>query len=233
MKNEYLQLLPNVGDHRRDRLVGDRLHWGWARSPRNSRRRGIGGPRVRRRHRHDQWIDRGQQADPGGNAENIGRSCAPRPHPARLLQGSGEDGHAFSSRSTTSATRSSRRLRPARRCPTAPITLLGRGNTCVNTGGEKVFPEEVEAALMSHPDVFDVLVVGVPDERLGQRVPAVSSRPRPGTTPTFDELTAHACATRLPATRCLRRRSGSSTRSSDSRDRQGRLSPPGQRLHHA
>ena len=53
------------------------------------------------------------------------------------------------------------------------ITLLGRGNTCVNTGGEKVFPEEVEAALMSHPDVFDVLVVGVPDERLGQRVAAV------------------------------------------------------------
>jgi 3-oxocholest-4-en-26-oate---CoA ligase len=71
------------------------------------------------------------------------------------------------------------------------ITLLGRGNTCVNTGGEKVFPEEVEAALMSHPDVFDVLVVGVPDERLGQRVAALVE-PRPGTSPTFDELTAHA-----------------------------------------
>ena len=70
------------------------------------------------------------------------------------------------------------------------ITLLGRGNTCVNTGGEKVFPEEVEAALMSHPDVFDVLVVGVPDERLGQRVAAVVE-PRPGAKPTFDELSAH------------------------------------------
>src|SRR4051794_1965025 len=70
------------------------------------------------------------------------------------------------------------------------ITLLGRGNTCVNTGGEKVFPEEVEAALMSHPDVFDVLVVGVPDDRLGQRVAAVIE-PRPGTAPTFDDLTAH------------------------------------------
>jgi acyl-CoA synthetase (AMP-forming)/AMP-acid ligase II len=70
------------------------------------------------------------------------------------------------------------------------ITLLGRGNTCVNTGGEKVFPEEVEAALMSHPDVFDVLVVGVPDERMGQRVAAVVE-PRPGTHPTFEELTEH------------------------------------------
>jgi acyl-CoA synthetase (AMP-forming)/AMP-acid ligase II len=70
------------------------------------------------------------------------------------------------------------------------ITLLGRGNTCVNTGGEKVFPEEVEAALMSHQDVFDVLVVGVPDERLGQTVAAVVE-PRPGTNPTFEELNAH------------------------------------------
>jgi acyl-CoA synthetase (AMP-forming)/AMP-acid ligase II len=42
------------------------------------------------------------------------------------------------------------------------LTLLGRGNMCVNTGGEKVFPEEVEAALKSHPDVFDALVLGVP-----------------------------------------------------------------------
>jgi 3-oxocholest-4-en-26-oate---CoA ligase len=53
------------------------------------------------------------------------------------------------------------------------ITLLGRGNTCVNTGGEKVYPEEVEGALKSHPDVFDSLVIGVPDDRLGQRVAAL------------------------------------------------------------
>jgi 3-oxocholest-4-en-26-oate---CoA ligase len=59
------------------------------------------------------------------------------------------------------------------------ITLLGRGNTCVNTGGEKVFPEEVEAALKEHPDVFDALVLGIPDERLGQRVAAIV-RPRDG-----------------------------------------------------
>jgi acyl-CoA synthetase (AMP-forming)/AMP-acid ligase II len=71
------------------------------------------------------------------------------------------------------------------------ITLLGRGNTCVNTGGEKVFPEEVEAALMSHPDVFDVLVIGLPDERLGQRVAAVV-QPRPGSTPSAEDLIKHA-----------------------------------------
>jgi len=53
------------------------------------------------------------------------------------------------------------------------LTLLGRGNTCVNTGGEKVYPEEVEGALKSHADVFDALVIGVPDELLGQRVAAL------------------------------------------------------------
>ncbi|MCU7728033.1 acyl-CoA synthetase [Actinoplanes sp. KI2] len=59
------------------------------------------------------------------------------------------------------------------------ITLLGRGATCVNTGGEKVFPEEVEGALKTHPDVFDALVIGLPDDRLGQRVAALI-QPRPG-----------------------------------------------------
>ncbi len=59
------------------------------------------------------------------------------------------------------------------------ITLLGRGNTCVNTGGEKVFPEEVEGALKAHPGVFDALVIGIPDDRLGQRVAALV-QPREG-----------------------------------------------------
>src|SRR6516162_3477599 len=53
------------------------------------------------------------------------------------------------------------------------VTLLGRGSTCVNTGGEKVFPEEVEGALKCCPDVFDALVIGVPDDLLGQRVAAL------------------------------------------------------------
>jgi acyl-CoA synthetase (AMP-forming)/AMP-acid ligase II len=53
------------------------------------------------------------------------------------------------------------------------ITLRGRGSLCINTGGEKVFPEEVESVLVGHPDVHDVLVVGVPDPRWGQKVAAV------------------------------------------------------------
>lgn len=53
------------------------------------------------------------------------------------------------------------------------ITLLGRGSQCINTGGEKVFPEEVEEAAKRHPDVADCLVVGMPDERFGERVVAV------------------------------------------------------------
>jgi acyl-CoA synthetase (AMP-forming)/AMP-acid ligase II len=70
------------------------------------------------------------------------------------------------------------------------VTLLGRGSQCVNTGGEKVFPEEVEGALKSHPDVFDALVIGVPDERLGQRVAAIIET-RPGQTPDFAGIKAH------------------------------------------
>lgn len=53
------------------------------------------------------------------------------------------------------------------------VTVLGRGSQCINTGGEKVYPEEVEQALKSHPDVYDALVAGVPDERWGNHVAAV------------------------------------------------------------
>jgi fatty-acyl-CoA synthase len=70
------------------------------------------------------------------------------------------------------------------------ITVLGRGSVSINTGGEKVYPEEVEAALKSHADVFDAVVVGVPDERWGERVVAVV-QPRPGTQVTIDELNDH------------------------------------------
>jgi fatty-acyl-CoA synthase len=55
------------------------------------------------------------------------------------------------------------------------ITLLGRGSVCINTGGEKVFPEEVEEAVKRHSLVEDCLVVGLPDERFGERVVAVTS----------------------------------------------------------
>jgi len=69
------------------------------------------------------------------------------------------------------------------------IELLGRGSGCINTGGEKVFPEEVEEALKQHPAVEDALVFGVPDERFGNRVVGVVSL-APGATATADELIA-------------------------------------------
>jgi acyl-CoA synthetase (AMP-forming)/AMP-acid ligase II len=74
--------------------------------------------------------------------------------------------------------------------PDGTITLLGRGSSCINTGGEKVYPEEVEDVLKAHPAVFDALVVGAPDARWGERVTAVVA-PRPGEKPTLDELQAH------------------------------------------
>jgi len=55
------------------------------------------------------------------------------------------------------------------------LTLLGRGSNCINTAGEKVYPEEVEEAVKEHEDVFDCLVVGVDDEKFGQRVTGVVS----------------------------------------------------------
>ncbi|GAA3954873.1 acyl-CoA synthetase [Actinomadura viridis] len=75
------------------------------------------------------------------------------------------------------------------------ITLLGRGSLVINTGGEKVYPEEVEVALKDHPDVEDAAVVGLPDERFGERVAAVISV-RPGTNPSLEALTGH-CRGRL------------------------------------
>jgi acyl-CoA synthetase (AMP-forming)/AMP-acid ligase II len=55
------------------------------------------------------------------------------------------------------------------------ITLLGRGSACINSGGEKIFPEEVEEALKTHESVYDCLVIGLPDDRFGQKVTAVLS----------------------------------------------------------
>jgi acyl-CoA synthetase (AMP-forming)/AMP-acid ligase II len=69
------------------------------------------------------------------------------------------------------------------------VTMLGRGSVSINSGGEKIYPEEVEAALKGHPDVFDALVVGVPDPRFGQHVAAVVQA-REGVRPTLAELDA-------------------------------------------
>jgi acyl-CoA synthetase (AMP-forming)/AMP-acid ligase II len=71
------------------------------------------------------------------------------------------------------------------------ITLLGRGSVSINTGGEKVYPEEVEAVLKGHADVLDAVVVGVPDARWGERVVAVVQA-RAGARPTLVALQDHA-----------------------------------------
>ena len=70
------------------------------------------------------------------------------------------------------------------------ITLLGRGSVCINSGGEKIFPEEVENALKSHHEVFDAVVIGVPDDRFGEKVVAVVHA-RPNTSPSLDALQEH------------------------------------------
>lgn len=67
------------------------------------------------------------------------------------------------------------------------ITMLGRGSGCINSGGEKIFPEEVEAAVKAHPEVYDAVVVGVPDDKWGSRVAAIVE-PRPGKSPNLESI---------------------------------------------
>ncbi|MBO3680568.1 acyl-CoA synthetase [Streptomyces sp. NEAU-YJ-81] len=76
------------------------------------------------------------------------------------------------------------------------ITVLGRGSQCINTGGEKVYPEEVEQALKAHPDVYDALVAGVPDPRWGHRVAAVVQPRTQASGLTADAIRDH-CRERL------------------------------------
>ncbi len=71
------------------------------------------------------------------------------------------------------------------------VVLLGRGSVSINTGGEKVFPEEVEGVLKGHPDVYDAVVVGVPHERWGEQVVAVV-QPVEGRTPTLADIEEYA-----------------------------------------
>ena len=77
--------------------------------------------------------------------------------------------------------------------PDGTLTLLGRGSGCINTAGEKVYPEEVEEALKQHPDVEDALVVGLPDDTWGQAVTAVVEL-RAGTELDEDALRRHVHA---------------------------------------
>ncbi|MGW3650695.1 acyl-CoA synthetase [Streptomyces sp. NPDC000878] len=76
------------------------------------------------------------------------------------------------------------------------VIVLGRGSQCINTGGEKVYPEEVEQALKSHPDVYDALVAGVPDPTWGNHVAAVVQLREGATRPTLTDVQLH-CRTHL------------------------------------
>jgi acyl-CoA synthetase (AMP-forming)/AMP-acid ligase II len=69
--------------------------------------------------------------------------------------------------------------------------FLGRGSICINSGGEKIYPEEVENALKTHPDLQDAVVAGIPDERWGQKVAAVLQLKEGRTAPTQEELELH------------------------------------------
>jgi fatty-acyl-CoA synthase len=70
------------------------------------------------------------------------------------------------------------------------LILLGRGSVCINTGGEKVFPEEVEEALKKHPSVRDAVAVGIPDDRFGETICAVVEA-EPGQSPELSTLADH------------------------------------------
>ena len=74
------------------------------------------------------------------------------------------------------------------------IHLLGRGSMCINTGGEKVYPEEVESVVKGHPKIADAIVVGAPDERLGQRVVVVAAVTDVSAPPTLADIQQHCRA---------------------------------------
>ena len=103
------------------------------------------------------------------------------------------------------------------------ITLLGRGSIVINSGGEKIFPEEVESAVRSHPDVMDAIVCGAPDERWGQTVAAIV-QPRVGhTAPSLEALQAH-CRDFVAGYKC---RAGSTWWTRSSARRAGSPTTPG------
>jgi 3-oxocholest-4-en-26-oate---CoA ligase len=86
------------------------------------------------------------------------------------------------------------------------VAFLGRGSMSINTGGEKVYPEEVEVVVKDHPAVYDAMVVGTPHERWGEQVVAVVA-PRPGSSVSLDEIRDHCRRSladyKLPRALCL------------------------------
>ncbi len=187
-----MERLPNivvVDSDRRDRDRDERDQDRAAKGEKSARWSGDGAAvaRLDRRRRDLRPLE------PGSG--EIGRARAHRQHPARLLQRPGAQ------RARRSSSIDGKRYSIPGDFATVEadgqVTLLGRGSIMINTGGEKVFPEEVEGVLKAHPDVFDVLVVGVPDERWGERVTAVVQA-RAGKAPTVEDLDAH-CRTQIAA----------------------------------
>lgn len=84
------------------------------------------------------------------------------------------------------------------------VTMLGRGSLCINSGGEKIYPEEVEAAVKAHPDVFDSLVAATPDERFGQCVTALIEL-RPGAAEPSMDAIHEACKSHISRYKVPRR----------------------------
>ncbi len=80
--------------------------------------------------------------------------------------------------------------------PDGTITVHGRGSASINSGGEKIFPEEVEATVKTHPQVFGAIVVGLPDDRFGERVAVVVCPRNPADAPTLEDIQAH-CRDRI------------------------------------
>ena len=127
-----------------------------------------------------------------------------RPVPAAdrrpgLPQRSGADRSGLSHASATSVT-----CLPGdwgRWNPDGTVTLVGRGTSTINTGGEKVFPEEVQKVALLHAGVEDCLVIGVPDERFGQRVVALV-QPIAGHDLDAGRVALASCGHGSPGTRC-------------------------------
>ena len=186
VKDQYLELFPNL-------MIIDAI--GSSETGRQRHAHGRQGRHAEHRRRpHRAGRPRLRRARRGPQRDRAGHRRAGPPGPPRQR-----------ARSSTTRTRRSRRppSSPARAAcatrspatwrstrPTAPSRCSGAGSQCINSGGEKIFPEEVEAALKAHPAVFDAIVVGVPDERWGQRVAAVV-QPRDGAAPTLEELDGH------------------------------------------
>ena len=115
------------------------------------------------------WTTRSSRSSPGSGV--IGQVARTGHIAHRLLQRPGEDGRDVPRWCDGGAGCSPATSPPSRRTGRSPCSAAAR--SAINTGGEKVFPEEVEAVLKGHPAVYDAVVIGIPDERWGNRVAAV------------------------------------------------------------